>query len=172
MDLIRGMEIKDFLINGGTVIVDNKEELINTIRITNEVETVCHVGLRVNYDIGNNKISRFGIDAESDNLWSCINIINKTKNLTLDGLQCHIGGARSIDDWKYREEFMLSLANKIFENKGPAFIDLGSGMFGEMQEELATQFCKEIPMFEDYAGVIATNLNNIIRLLMKIKNQC
>ena len=49
---------------------------------------------------------------------------------------------------------MLKIADKYFGEEGPAYIDLGSGMYGMMNEYLKDQF-SNVPSYEDYAREVA-----------------
>ena len=120
--------------------VDSLEEILKT--------GSNKIGLRVNIDVGQNFISRFGIDS---------NELDKAFEIAGDrivGLHCHISQARSIDAWKKRAEIMLDLVDKYFKNRKLEYVDLGSGMYGNMDEELKSQF-SNVPSYEDYADVVA-----------------
>ena len=127
-----------------------------------EVELLCkeasaypdasfRIGLRVNLDVGQGFVSRFGID-EAD-IPKAFGLIKNTKNLRAAGFHCHISRARNLDAWEKRTQKMLELANRFFP-EGPDFLDLGSGMFGSMAPEFAAQF-KDVPSYEQYAQATA-----------------
>ena len=63
---------KQSLLNGGIINVDNLEELKHIIATANEnKEKHLEIGIRVNINIGQHFISRFGIDSDSPDL-DCI----------------------------------------------------------------------------------------------------
>lgn len=144
--------------NGGTVIIDNVEQLKSILIWAEENPTIIgNIGVRVNYELIPNKISRFGFDINSPELIYTFDTIEKIRNLHLRGLHCHFSGARGLKEWKTRIDTMLDLVKK-FELSTIDFIDLGSGMFGEMKPELAKQFPFQ-PSFEEYAEVVAGTMS-------------
>ena len=143
------------LLNGGIINVDNLDELARIINIAAEnPKKQLEIGLRVNINIGQSFISRFGIDADSDDLQKAFDMVAPVENLNVVGLHCHVGQSRTVQAWKNRAEIMLSLADKYFE-KAPKYIDMGSGMFAKMELVLAKQFGDDIPTFEEYAAAVA-----------------
>ena len=147
---------KESLLNGGIINVDNLEELKHICKIANENPAKnLGIGIRVNINIGQHFISRFGIDSDSSDLQKAFNIVAGVKNLEVVGLHCHVGQSRTVEAWSNRATIMLALADKYFPNKAPKFIDMGSGMFARMEESLAKQFGDNIPTFEDYAKAVA-----------------
>ncbi len=108
------------------------------------------IGLRVNLDVGQGFVSRFGID-END-LDEAFRISRKNR-IRIAGLHCHISRARGIKAWKERTQKMLALSDRYFPEE-PDFIDLGSGMFGSMDPDFAMQF-NDVPTYEQYAQVTA-----------------
>lgn len=144
--------------NSGTVIIDNIEQLKSIlIWAEKNPNLIGNIGVRVNYELIPNKISRFGFDVNSPELAYALNTIGKIHNLHLRGLHCHFSGARGLKEWKTRIDTMLGLVKK-FELDKIDFIDLGSGMFGEMNPELAKQFPLQ-PSFEEYAEVVAGTMS-------------
>ena len=107
------------------------------------------IGLRVNLDVGQGFVSRFGMD-END-LEAAFLRVSQIRNLKIAGLHCHISRCRGKDAWRKRTEYMLGLSDRFFDNP-PEYIDLGSGMFGSMAPDFASQFV-EIPSYEEYAQV-------------------
>ena len=106
------------------------------------------IGLRINIDVGQGFISRFGIDEQD---------LDKAFAMAKDriiGLHCHISQARSLSAWKQRVEKMLEIADRYFGEDGPEYIDLGSGMYGDMNPFLKQQF-DDVPDYKQYAEVVA-----------------
>lgn len=122
--------------------------LLNVDSLSEIEKTEDHeIGIRINIDVGQGFVSRFGID-ESE--------LDKAFEMAKDriiGIHCHISQARSLEAWKKRTEIMLKIADKYFGEKGPKYIDLGSGMYGDMNESLKSQF-SDVPSYEDYASVV------------------
>jgi diaminopimelate decarboxylase len=112
------------------------------------------VGLRLNVDVGQGFVSRFGIDADSLEVDELYGMLNNEPNITVAGIHMHVGRTRNVDAWHRRAVTMIEIADKLFE-EAPEFIDLGSGMFGNMVDSLAKQFGDHIPTFEEYAEAVA-----------------
>lgn len=148
--------MEEFLLNGGIVNVDNMTEAKRIVHLAkSNPSTILHLGLRLNIDVGQGFISRFGIDADSDDVNKIASLLTSIPNIDLMGIHMHVGRTRGVDAWHTRAVKMIELAEKIFNGKAPKFIDLGSGMFGEMEECLAKQFSASIPSYEDYARAVA-----------------
>ena len=138
--------------NGSIVNIDNKLELENMISIAKQYpQKKFSLGIRVNLDIGQDFVSRFGI--EHRELETIYMSVDKVENLNIVGLHCHISRCRSIEAWKKRVEVMLSLSD-IYFTEPPLYIDLGSGMYGDMDEYLARQF-DNVPSYLEYGNVVA-----------------
>ena len=147
---------KESFLNGGIINVDNLEEMRQICQIARENKgKKLEIGIRVNINIGQHFISRFGIDSDSADLQKAFDMVVEVENLEVVGLHCHIGQSRTVEAWSNRAKTMLELADKYFPNKAPKYIDMGSGMFARMEESLAKQFGKNIPTFEDYAAAVA-----------------
>ena len=73
----------------------------------------------------------------------------------LKGIHCHIGQSRGIERWQARVTEMLTLADVLFMDDPPEYIDLGSGMFGDMEPVFKAQFNGGVPSYEEYARVVA-----------------
>jgi diaminopimelate decarboxylase len=115
------------------------------------------VGLRCNFDISSNKISRFGFDVEGGELEYAFNQLKQLKNCSVEGLHCHFSTSeRSIDSYALRTQKMLSLCDFLYQKHQPKFINLGGGFFGKMSEYLRKQFDYYIPSYQEYAEVIAS----------------
>lgn len=144
------------LLNGGLVNIDSLDELKNVCEFAlQHKEHSIEIGIRVNINIGQSFISRFGIDMESDDLQKAFKMVDEIHNLEIVGLHCHVGQSRTVEAWTNRVKLMLALADKYFPNKPPKYIDMGSGMFARMDKSLAIQFGDSIPSFEDYAKAVA-----------------
>ena len=141
------------LLNGGLLNIDNFEELEKIYQIAKmNSDKKIKIGIRVNIDIGQNFISRFGID-EPD-LHKVFLTINNYSNIEVQGIHCHIGRSRTVEAWKNRVNKMLAIADRYFQET-PEYISLGSGMFGVMDPVLSEQFGNELPSFEEYAKAVA-----------------
>lgn len=148
----KSSEILEALKLGSIINADNLDE-IETICEYAKENAACEfkIGVRVNLDIGQSFISRFGMDFED--IKRAFGIVSRVKNLQIVGLHCHISRCRNLEYWKKRTEVMISLADELFISP-PDYIDLGSGMFGKMEPEFQKQF-ENVPSYEQYAQVTA-----------------
>lgn len=161
-----GFSNQEIIFNGPNKGADGEQAFLNGCLINadslDEVRRLCELasgnptqhfqmGFRVNIDVGQSFISRFGIDVEE--LSEAFRLVEATENLDVAGLHCHISRCRGINAWKKRIEVMLGLADRFF-TLPPKYLDLGSGMFGSMDSEFAAQF-DSIPSYEEYAEVVA-----------------
>lgn len=150
----------DMVLNGGLLNIDNLDELNIIISLAqNNPDKDIYIGLRINTNIGQSFISRFGIDTDSADLETALNRIHELPNLHVHGLHLHVGQSRSAESWKNRAQRMIETVDKYFKGQKLKYIDLGSGMFGEMTDFLGDQFSKNRPTYEDYARAIGDVLN-------------
>lgn len=158
---VKGEGLFEQLANGGVANIDSLDELSAVISFARKnPETIIHIAFRVNIDIGQGFVSRFGLDAyeneteDSDSeLSHAFTSARKESNVFVVGLHCHIGKSRSIEAWQNRVRIMLVLVKRYFKEP-PEFIDFGSGMNSMMEPVLASQFESHIPEFHEYAEVI------------------
>jgi diaminopimelate decarboxylase len=118
------------------------------------------VGLRCNFDIGTERISRFGLDVENGDLDPIFKKFKELGNCQVVGLHCHFNTEqRSVESYALRTKKILELTDRYFLERLPKFIDIGGGFFGAMNEELRQQFKFHIPTYQEYADVIATQFS-------------
>lgn len=153
----KGEEGITAFLNGCILNVDSLQELKKICSVCmNYADKMFEIGLRVNLDIGQSFISRFGIDASK--IDEAFSIVEKIDNLNVVGLHCHISRCRSLEAWAQRASFMIELADKYF-HQFPKYIDLGSGMYGDMCPEFAAQF-SDAPNYDEYANAVACKFND------------
>ncbi|MBQ7034502.1 MAG: diaminopimelate decarboxylase [Clostridia bacterium] len=144
----KGPLLEEHLRNGGILNIDNLEEAKRVAEYAKEVRGTVKVGLRLNLNITDSFISRFGMEIGSEELEKTIKIL-KSADIKIVGLHCHISRNRGIEAWKKRSQIMIEAADRYLENT-PEYISLGSGMFADMSEELKGQF-SSVPSYEEYA---------------------
>jgi diaminopimelate decarboxylase len=154
--------LRKAFLNGSIVNLDSMYEVSIVRKIDNELDQINgKIGLRCNFDIGEEKISRFGFDVESKEFVSLFKILQKLKNFKLVGLHCHYSTVhRSIESFTLRTQKMIQLALKYFGKDYPEFIDIGGGFFGEMPPDLKRQFNCYISDYNEYATAVATPFTN------------
>ena len=144
--------LADFLLMGGIANIDSLDdlELIKLI-VSNNPNSTFQLGIRVNYDVDDGVISRFGFDIDSDDFAKCLDFIKQTENVEFASLQCHFA-KRSVEYWPARTKGMVELLNRI--DIMPKRIDLGGGIFGKMPDSLKQQFAAKIPDYKEYAEAV------------------
>ena len=94
--------VEKLLVDGGCVNVDSLKEMNQIVEIANKhKDSILNVGIRMNFDIEDGVVSRFGFDVESQDFLDCIKLINETKNINLKGLHSHFA-SRDIKYWPNR----------------------------------------------------------------------
>lgn len=151
----RAQAVEKLLLSGGTVNLDNVEELkvIEDI-INRNADATLHLGVRCNFVIGDGVVSRFGFDIESEDFKTVMEFIASHKQTVLTGIHCHFA-SRALDFWPARADGALSLYGKYADGECK-HIDLGGGIYGSMDESLKAQFSAYIPDFCEYADAAAT----------------
>ena len=144
--------LEKFLDDRGTVNVDSIDELEYIRKIEEKINHKINIGIRCNYDVKDEVVSRFGFDINGSDFVKALNIINESKYMKLINFQCHFA-KRSVEYWPRRAMGMI----EIIERFGitPERIDIGGGIYGKMPESLEKQFSAAIPKYEDYANVAA-----------------
>ena len=142
-----------FLSSGGTANVDSLDDLklVKDV-IKKKPNARINLGIRVNYDVGDGVVSRFGFDVNGDDFNECLDYIQANKNIDLINLQCHFA-KRNVEYWPARAKGMVDLIDRI--GFVPKRIDLGGGLFGKMEESLKKQFSATIPNYSAYARAAA-----------------
>lgn len=161
---VKGNGLFEHLLNGGVTNIDSLDELESVVRFAEKhKEKDFSIAFRVNIDIGQGFISRFGLDAYADvrdcELNKAFKYARSASNIKVVGLHCHVGRSRSIEAWENRVRIMFSLIDRCFDTP-PLFIDFGSGMNSVMEPSLAKQFGGDIPTFEEYAKVVGKTMKD------------
>lgn len=145
--------MEQFLLDGGTINIDSIEELEQVKDIHNRhADKLIHVGIRCNYDVNDDVVSRFGFDIEGEEFMEAVKFATTTKNVKFINFQCHFA-KRQIAYWPARAKGMVDLIDRL--GIIPERIDIGGGLFGKMADSLRAQFSCEIPDYEAYAKAAA-----------------
>lgn len=151
----KGVMMEEHILNGGISNIDNEAEAIRVVELARQHPNKnLKIGIRINTDIGAGFVSRFGIETDSEAMNRVVEMIKSQSNLKLVGLHMHVSRARYIEAWQKRIDNILEAADKIIDGV-PEYIDLGSGMFADMEDYLKEQFTIKVPSFEEYAKVVA-----------------
>lgn len=158
-------DIRKAVSEGATVNLDSSCEVSILKEIDNEIKKIKgRIGLRCNFDIGEDKISRFGFDVEGNEFKSAFKIINELKNFKVSGLHCHYSTIeRSIESFSLRTRKMIEIALEYFKEEYPEFIDMGGGFFSKMPSELKKQFNSYIPTFKEYSLAVGKPFNDYFK---------
>jgi diaminopimelate decarboxylase len=113
------------------------------------------VGVRCNFDVGDGRVSRFGFDAEGDEVQRVVQRLRALRNVDVVGLHHHypLPGRRP-EGYADIARRMVRLATGLFTDRRPEVIDIGGGYFSRMPPEMAGQFGGNIPSYEDYAAAV------------------
>lgn len=146
--------MEQFLLDGGTVNIDSKEELEQIKDIYNRhQDKLIHLGIRCNYEVNDGVVSRFGFDTEGEEFMEAVKFATSTPNVKFINFQCHFA-KRQIAYWPARAKGMVDLIDRL--GIIPERIDIGGGLFGKMADSLKAQFSCEIPDYQAYAKAAAT----------------
>lgn len=148
--------VQELLINGGTVNIDNLSELSYLEAfVDNNTDKLINLGIRLNFDVEDGVVSRFGIDAKGPDFDKVLDFFKRHDNVCLINLQCHFA-KRNAQYWHARTKGMIDCINYVHEKLGiyPKRADLGGGIFGKMPESLKKQFKYDIPLYSDYGDIV------------------
>lgn len=152
--------IERLLLDGGIINVDSLDDFDKVIKVAIEnPNKIMNIGIRLNYDVGDKVLSRFGFDIGGNDFENLLNLIRQQKNIKVIGLHAHFA-ARSLEYWPKRARGIIDIFDKYFKNDGLRFISLGGGLYGNMADSLKKQFDTIIPNFKDYAEAAASIFAN------------
>lgn len=140
-------------LNGGIVNIENIDEFMSFVTWSNAKQRNIELGVRLNFDIGNGVVSRFGFDVAGGDFEFLLNKENYPF-ITIKSIHCHISQARSLGYFRKRVQNMI----KFSEILGASIIDIGGNMFGRMDDSFKNQFNEYVPTFEEYAEVIGSEM--------------
>ena len=151
---VKGPLMEEHLLSGGILNVDNLEEAQRICLLAQKhPHHLFKLGIRINLDVTTDFISRFGLELGSQLLAETVQVLRSCKNIQIVGVHGHSGHARGLSAWARRVETLLAAADSIVVGT-PAYISLGSGMFGRPDPRLAKQFPCKIPTYEEYAQTV------------------
>lgn len=151
----KGVEMESHVLAGGISNIDNEDEAMRVIALAEANPDVqINIGLRVNTDIGAGFVSRFGLEVGSEEMARVVKALKAVKNIRIAGLHMHVSRARYLSAWQNRIDNMLKAADEYLDEV-PDYIDLGSGMFADMEDYLKKQFTIVVPSYDEYAKAVA-----------------
>ena len=141
----KGEMLEEHLLNGGILNIDNEEEAKRVVAFAQRyLDKTFKVNIRVTARINIGFVSRFGIEAGSETMERVVALLKNQNNVNLVGLHMHVSRARYLSAWQERIEQILEAADRYIDGV-PEFIDLGSGMFADMEGYLKGQFTIDVP---------------------------
>ena len=151
----KGKLIEEHLLKGGILNIDNEAEAKRVVLFAQQhPDKQFKVNIRITARIDIGFVSRFGIEAGSKTMERVVALLKKQNNVKLVGLHMHVSRARNLSAWQERIDQILEAADRYIDGV-PEFIDLGSGMFADMEGYLKDQFTIDVPSYEEYAQVVA-----------------
>lgn len=147
-------KVRELLLTGGTVNIDSVYEIENIRQVAQDYpDHVLNVGVRINYDVGDGVLSRFGFDVDDKDFDTVVKFIASTPNLHLINLQAHFA-KRSPEYWSARAEGMLEAYDRVVERYGLKVerLDIGGGIYGKMPNPLRSQLGIGEVSYDDYAS--------------------
>lgn len=151
----KGEMLEEHLFHGGILNIDNEDEAKRVIVLAQQhLNKIFKVNIRITATIDIGFVSRFGIEAGSVRMERVVALLKQQRNVKLVGLHMHVSRARYLSAWQERIDQILDAADRYIDGV-PEFIDLGSGMFADMEGYLKDQFSIDVPSYEEYARVIA-----------------
>lgn len=146
-------KVKELLLNGGTVNIDSIYEIDNIRTIAERYpDHTLNVGVRINYDVGDGVLSRFGFDVDGEDFDKVLSFISSIENVHLANLQAHFA-KRLPEYWKARAVGMVKAYEKVIGyGLKPEWLDIGGGIYSEMPDKLREQLEIGEYTFDDYAS--------------------
>lgn len=152
--------------NNSQINVDHLDEISDIEEIAIKLGKKVKLGIRINLDAGIYPIwSRFGFNLESGQALVAIKKIIRSKNLTINGIHCHIGTFIT-DSKAYAKalEKIISFTAEIekLTDYDLEFINIGGG-FASKSSLKTTYHTPEItiPTIDEYAKAIAKPLEQL-----------
>jgi diaminopimelate decarboxylase len=150
--------VRRALYAGAIVNLDSMRDYTTVMMLASEApEQRLSVGLRCNFALSEDCVSRFGFDTNGSEFRRVIDGIRSSRNVCLSGLHCHFPN-RDLASFRLRTLQMLDIASRVFPS-APAFLNLGGGFFGEMPESMQHTYKIKPPDFNQYAETICDLLS-------------
>lgn len=144
------------LIGGATVNLDSARDLGFLLKLADDKpHRTFSIALRCNFELSEGAVSRFGFDIDGDMFRNALKAIADSRNVNLVGLHCHFPD-RDKSSYEVRVEKLLALADKVFGDVVPKFLNIGGGFFGEIPVSLKKAFSIKHVTFSEYAQVVAS----------------
>ena len=151
----KGKMLEEHLLKGGILNIDNEDEAKRVVVLAQQHrDKTFKVNIRITAKIDIGFVSRFGMEAGCEQMERVVALLKQQSNVKLVGLHMHVSRARYLSAWQERIDQILEAADRYIDGV-PEFIDLGSGMFADMEGYLKDQFTIDVPTYEEYAKAVA-----------------
>lgn len=140
-------------LSGGIVNIENMPELLEFVKFSDKHAINLEVGIRVNFDVGNGLISRFGIDVESEEFEWIKNVFNHPF-LSFKCVHFHFGAGRSPEYFRTRVRKTVAIAREL----GATIVDIGGNIYGRMGEDFKAQLPFIPPTIEEICEAIGDEM--------------
>lgn len=140
---------------GGLVNIDSIRdvELLEDVLAEQKGEVPGRVALRCNFDVGADRVSRFGMDVDGDEFAAVLGRVRAAKALRLVGLHCHFQD-RDLGLFERRMSTLLSTADRVFGDEIPEVLNIGGGYFGRLPDSLRERYGSGVPEYQDYGSAL------------------
>ena len=147
--------LRTALAAGALVNIDAPYQVELLEELVGDLGRRVRVGVRCNFDVGDQRVSRFGFDAEGRELEAVVERLRAIRNVDVAGLHFHhpLPGRRPAA-YAAVARRMVDLSRRLFGRNGPRVLDIGGGYFSKMPREMALQFGPELPAYADYAAAV------------------
>lgn len=155
--------LKKMIVRGVHINLDNYEEFDYISKIASEYGKPYSIGLRCNFNIGLDRVSRFGFDVEDPCFFDMIGKIKNHPNIKLTGLHAHFP-ERRLFSFVNRADKMQTLLLKLKSAdflKDLKYVSFGGGFYGKKTEDVAFLSDMDFPSFSDYAEPICRTMNMV-----------
>lgn len=152
--------LREALLNGVNVNLDSLAEVrMATALARAHTDRSVAVGLRCNFEIDAEGVSRFGLDCEGEEFAQALEMIKQEKNLIITGIHCHFP-TRQLDSFHARAAGMTSLLRRLSLPE-LRYVSFGGGYFGKVPPDFATVLGFSPPTYADYAAIVGKAMHDI-----------
>lgn len=149
------------LLNNVKINIDNYEEMTDVAEIASRhYDFIFKIGIRINIRLDDGFESRFGFDTDSEDFHKTLELIKSLTNVEVTGLHTHSTRPdKSIGCYVEKLNQLVFVYKKYFSDISLAYIDLGGGFYGKMDENIKRQFPNEnIVSFIEYGEYIGRKM--------------
>lgn len=137
---------------GVFIYIDSLSDLELLQKKTFTENKIISVGIRIS--LPNYENSRFGIEANSQNILKLKKIFSASPFLRLSGVHIHYSSSdRSVKNFKNKIHQFFEIFDLHFKEFNIDSLNIGGGFASVMSQKLAEEFSYKVPNWEDYGKV-------------------